>query len=248
MNAAARFPRSARYDPEWVRRNTLGENPLWQAEALAEAVPFRRGMRVLDLGCGKAATSIFLAREFGCRVWALDRRVSPTENYRRAEAAGCADLVFPLRADARDLPFPEEYFDAAVAIDSYYYFGTDERYLPRLLLHVVPGGWLGVVDVGFSREIADASEIPPFLRPTFARHWSFVHSAAWWKSAWEKTGLVEVSRAEALPEGRAILLAHRREAETAGSQDEICRAVGQDGEELITLFRLAARKVPDPTL
>ena len=30
------------------------------------------GMRVLDLGCGKGLSSIFLAKEFGVQVWAAD--------------------------------------------------------------------------------------------------------------------------------------------------------------------------------
>jgi hypothetical protein len=39
---------------------------------------------------------------------------------------------FPVRVDAHGLPFAREFFDAVVAIDSYLYFGTDERYLPYL--------------------------------------------------------------------------------------------------------------------
>jgi cyclopropane fatty-acyl-phospholipid synthase-like methyltransferase len=33
---------------------------------------FKPGMRVLDMGCGKALTSIFLANEFGVTVFAND--------------------------------------------------------------------------------------------------------------------------------------------------------------------------------
>lgn len=244
MNAAERFPRAAANDPDWVRQNSLGQNPLWQAEGLAEVIPFRPGMRVLDLGCGKAATSIFLAREFDASVWAVDLTVPPTENSRRAAAAGCASRVFPLRADARNLPVPEEYFDAAVAIDSYYYFGTDERYLPRLCRHLKPGGYVGIVDVGFSREIRDLTGAPAFLRRTFARHWSFVHSAAWWKLTWEKTGLVDVLSSETLPESRRILFDYLRCTGAFGGENEICRAVHEDREGLIVLFRLVARKRP----
>jgi SAM-dependent methyltransferase len=201
-------------------------------------------MRVLDLGCGRAVTSIFLAREFHASVWAVDSRVSPTENFLRAREAGCADRVFPLRADARRLPFAEEYFDAVVAVDSYYYFGTDERYLSRLCRHLAPGGYVGVVDVGLSREIGGREEIPEFLRRTFARHWSFVHSPQWWRLRWERSGCVDVLGAEALPESREILRAHLRDSVFAGNEDEICRAVREDAEDLIVLFRLVARKLP----
>jgi cyclopropane fatty-acyl-phospholipid synthase-like methyltransferase len=37
-------------------------------------------MRVLDLGCGRAATSIFLRREFGVQVWATDLWTNASEN------------------------------------------------------------------------------------------------------------------------------------------------------------------------
>ena len=66
---ADRFPRAARYNPEWVTSAVSGAaNPLWMAEWLAEALDLRPGMRVLDLGCGRAASSIFLHREFGVQV------------------------------------------------------------------------------------------------------------------------------------------------------------------------------------
>jgi len=37
-----------------------------------QVLTLRPGMRVLDLGCGTALTSIFLAREYDVEVWATD--------------------------------------------------------------------------------------------------------------------------------------------------------------------------------
>src|SRR5678815_3340304 len=68
-----RFPRSSRYHPDWVLTHASGgANSLWLTEWLTEALDLRPGMRVLDLGCGKASSSIFLRREFGVQVWATD--------------------------------------------------------------------------------------------------------------------------------------------------------------------------------
>ena len=64
------FPRSAAYDESWVTENRMGPNVLWLAESLAERMQLKAGARVLDLGCGKAISSVFLAREFGVEVWA----------------------------------------------------------------------------------------------------------------------------------------------------------------------------------
>lgn len=50
----------------------MGPNVLWLAEALSQMMDLRPGMRVLDMGCGKAISSIFLAKEFGLEVWATD--------------------------------------------------------------------------------------------------------------------------------------------------------------------------------
>jgi len=58
-----RFPRSSKYHPEWVIASASGgANSLWITEWLATALDLRPGMRVLDLGCGRASSSIFLHR------------------------------------------------------------------------------------------------------------------------------------------------------------------------------------------
>jgi cyclopropane fatty-acyl-phospholipid synthase-like methyltransferase len=110
-----RFPRSSRYHPEWVLANASeGANALWVTEWLTGALDLRPGTRVLDLGCGRASSSIFLRREFGVQVWAADLWFSASENMQRIRDAGVEDSVFPLHADARALPFAPDFFDAVV--------------------------------------------------------------------------------------------------------------------------------------
>ena len=100
------FPRSSKYHPEWVVANASGgANSLWLTEWLAEKLDLQPGMRVLDLGCGRASSSIFLRREFGVQVWATDLWFSAAENIQRVRDAGVDDGVFPLHVDARSLPF-----------------------------------------------------------------------------------------------------------------------------------------------
>ncbi len=62
-----RYPRSAAYDSQWVLEGWMGPNVLWLAEWLCEKMDLRPGMRVLDMGCGKALSSIFLAVNTACR-------------------------------------------------------------------------------------------------------------------------------------------------------------------------------------
>src|SRR5579871_5041429 len=142
------FPRSSQYHPEWILASVSGgANALWLTEWLTSALDLRSGMRVLDLGCGRAMSSIFLRREFGVEVWAADLWFDPSENLQRIRDAGIDDGVFPLRAEARALPFAAGFFDAIVSIDSFIYYGTDDLYLNYLARLVKPGGPVGIANV-----------------------------------------------------------------------------------------------------
>ena len=194
-----RFPRSARYDPEWMIGNWMGPNALWLLEWLCEELDLAPGARVLDLGCGRAMTSIFLAREFGVRVVAADLWVAPTENRERIEEAGLGESIMPMLAEAHDLPFAEGYFDAIVSVDAYHYFGTDELYLPYLSRYLKPGGSIGIAVPGLTAELDDGlpEHLTPYWEPEF---WSF-HSPAWWQRLWSRSGVVGDVRASFLEEG-----------------------------------------------
>lgn len=239
---SAAFPLTAKYDPQWIAANALGENALCQAEYLARELPFLPGMRVLDLGCGKAASSIFLAREFGVEVWAVDAAISPSDNRARAIAFDPGIKVLPLKVDARSLPFANEFFDAVIGIDSFLYFATDERFLSYLIPFVKPGGYVGIVDIGFTREVPSIAEAPEYLRPEFAEHWSFVHTLPWWRDHWQKTGLVDVQHLALLPESANLLRDYIRDRPATDPEDSIMRASRSDTDGLIALFCMVARK------
>jgi cyclopropane fatty-acyl-phospholipid synthase-like methyltransferase len=102
--ARPEFPRANHYEAGWVIENQMGLNALWLTEWLCQGMNLRPGMRVLDLGCGKGLSSIFLAREYGLQVWATDLWIPATDNLQRIEQASLTDRVFPIHADARSLP------------------------------------------------------------------------------------------------------------------------------------------------
>src|SRR5260221_14794423 len=89
------FPRSSGYDPHWLIANTMGPHALWLAEWLSQRLELTPGMRGLDLGCGKALSSIFLAKEFGVNVWAADYLIKPHENMEQIKEEGVSNLRFP---------------------------------------------------------------------------------------------------------------------------------------------------------
>lgn len=187
-----RYPRVEKYDGSWIAEHWMGPHPLWLLEELCEHLDLKPGMKVLDMGCGKGLTSVFLAREFGVTVFANDLWISPTENLRRFEAAGVADRVFPIHAEAHALPYAEGFFDAAISIDSYQYFGADELYFPCTFSKLVrPGGQLGIVVPGLTREFDKG--YPETLKELWAGELFSFHSSMWWWRLWEKAGLVEIT-------------------------------------------------------
>lgn len=196
-----RFPRTSAYHPEWILASVSGgANSLWLTEWLSEALDLRSGMRVLDLGCGRAASSIFLRREFGVQVWATDLWFSASENFQRIRDAGVEDGVFPIHADARSLPFAAEFFDAIVSIDSFPYYGTDDLYLNTLARLVKPGGLIGVAGAGMMQEIEGS--VPDHLREWWTKDCAWcLHSAAWWRRHWERTGIIDIVLDDTLADG-----------------------------------------------
>ncbi len=199
--ASARFPRSTKYHPDWVLAGVSGgANPLWMTEWLAESLDLRPGMRVLDLGCGRALSSVFLRREFCVQVWAVDLWFSPSENLQRIRDAGVEDGVFPIHADARSLPFATGFFDAIVSIDAFFYFGTDDLYLSYLARFVNPGGLVAMAGVGLVQEFE--GPVPDHIQEWWAQDkpWC-LHSAAWWQRHWSRTGILDVEAADTLDEG-----------------------------------------------
>ena len=241
-----RFPRSAKYHPEWIHKNvTTGTgNTLWLTEWLAEAMQLEPGMRVLDLGCGGAVSSIFLAREFGTQVWATDLWFSASDNLQRIREAGLMDRVFPLHADARALPYAGEFFDAIVCIDAYPYFGTDALYLNYITQFVRPGGQFGIAGAGLVQEFGD--DVPGHLREFWTQDmWAF-HSASWWRSHWERTGIMKIELAETMPEGSRYWLDWQLTAYPENHAE--IETLKADNGRYLAWFRMVGRRNPEAKL
>ncbi|MDX5422587.1 MAG: methyltransferase domain-containing protein [Hymenobacteraceae bacterium] len=236
------FPKASRYEPNWVRKHSMGENVLFNLESLTKSLNLQPGMRVLDLGCGKAISSIFLAKEFGVTVWAVDTAIPASDNYQRICQAGCADQVIPLEADSRSLHFDEEYFDAVIVVDSYTYFGTDEKYLPYIARFIKPGGHIAIVDVCFTQEVETLEQVPDFLREDYQNYWYFIHTIDWWRKLWEKTGLVEIEAAAELEEATLVREQYIKDYENAEEEDPFAKALQLDEQGFITFFKLIGRR------
>ena len=198
------YPKTRTYNAEWISKNRMGPNPILLMEELCEHLDLRPGMKVLDMGCGKGLTSVFLAKEFGVTVFANDLWIKPTDNLKRFEEAGVADSVYPIQAEAHALPYAEGFFDAALSIDSYHYYGACEYYFPCIYSKLVkPGGQFGIVVPGYTQEFEDGH--PEWKKqfierkrikennPAWGDDFFTFHSNNWWRKMWEKTGLVNIT-------------------------------------------------------
>ena len=244
-----RYPRSAKYNPEWVLQGWMGPNALWLTEWLCENMALGPGMRVLDMGCGKALSSVFLAREFGVLVWANDLWIPAAENWRRVKEAGLEDRIFPVHAEAHALPYADGFFDAVVSLDSYQYYGTDDLYLGYMLKFLRPGGRIGIVVPGLVKDFGDSvpehlsrvvADGKPFWEPDC---WCF-HTADWWRRHWGRPGLVTVETADVLPDGWREWLQYEKACDEAGtlifpSEEE---TLVEDAGRYLALVRVVARR------
>src|SRR5215813_14894752 len=242
------FPRSAKYNLDWLLASVSGAaHPLWMAEWLCERLELKPGMRVLDLGCGRATSSVFLHREFGVQVWATDLWFNASENLKRIRDAGIED-VFPIHADARSLPFAAEFFGAIVSFDSFSYYGTDDLYLNYLARFLKPGGVIGIAGAGLVQEIEGA--VPDHLRDWWTNDLWCLHSANWWRRHWERTKIMDIEIADTMPDGCQLwldwhkLIAPDNEAEI--------KALEADRGEYLGYVRLVGRRtnaiLPDQVL
>lgn len=244
------FPLSSKYDPEWILENQMGPNALWLTEWLCRDMKLKPGMRVLDMGCGKALSSIFLAKEYSVLVWANDLWISSTDNWKRIFEAGVEDRVFPIHAEAHSLPYAEQFFDAVVSIDSYHYYGTGDLYLKYFVRFVKPRGQIGIVVPGLTRDFE--GDVPEYLtkkQQSGGIFWdpsecfSF-HTSDWWSQHWARTDLVDVELAEAMRDGWKVWVQFEKAVEASGKNHfpSDVEALQADGGRFIGLVRIVARR------
>jgi 2-polyprenyl-3-methyl-5-hydroxy-6-metoxy-1,4-benzoquinol methylase len=97
-----------KYENENFTRGTLGECDFIEKEA-----GYDRGLRILDVGCGTGRHSLELKRR-GYHIVGVDLSENMLSKAREKARAEGLEIEF-LQADARDLPFDEE-FDLAIML------------------------------------------------------------------------------------------------------------------------------------
>ena len=178
----------AKYRQYFTKEYLMGPNSFRLLDELIRRkpsdVPFHR---TLDLGCGFALTSLFIAHETDAdTVYACDLWVPATENYRRIRDSHLEDRIIPIHCDAMDLPFAHEYFDAVVSVDAYHYFGCREGvFAEKILPFVKPGGCVMIAVPGLKEQ--PQGDLRRLLE-TWAEgdDAKLFRTAAWWEELLKK--------------------------------------------------------------
>lgn len=176
------YSKSEKYSSPALQAKIMGPNPVKLEEELLLDHRIPEGAVVCDLGSGQGLTSVFLAKEYGFTVYAADLWSDPEENRRFFDEMGLSrEQIIPIKADAADLPFEKEFFNAVVSTDSYNYFGRDPRYLDeKLLPFVKSGGYLYIAIPGMKKDLHDA--LPPELLLSWTpEQLDYLHDADYWR-------------------------------------------------------------------
>ena len=175
------YIKSEKYQTPDLMKKIMGPNPLKLEEELLMGHKIKDGAVVCDLGSGQGLTSVFLAKEYGFKVYAADLWSDPYENARFFETMGlCEEQIIPVKADATDLPFEKDFFDAVVSTDSYNYFGRDTRYLDdKLLPFVKSGGYIYITVPGMKKDCHD--NLPKELLLSWTpEQLDYIHDIDYW--------------------------------------------------------------------
>ena len=172
-----------KYRQYFTKDYLMGPNSFRLLDELIRRKPSDvRFHRTLDLGCGFALTSLFIANETDTdTVYACDLWVPATENYRRIRDNHLEDRIIPIHGDAMELPFAQEYFDAIVSVDAYHYFGCREGVFAEKILPFVKSDGYVMIAVPGLKEQPQGNLKQLFEMWAEGDDTQLFKTAAWWE-------------------------------------------------------------------
>lgn len=256
------YPELEGYSRDECYRDFFGGGGLYLAVRMLRTMRLQPEYNVLDLGCGKGATSIFMEKHFGVRVAALDLWTSANFLEEKFRAKGIHDRITPIQMDVTEsLSFPENYFDAVFCMNSFNFYGGNLNFIMHLLKHLKPGGQLCVGSEVLSAEFTEEQiDHPPLahsfklLPPNehvnvFEDDFKKQYKPAWWHNLFQSSGLLDVESCHELEDADVLyeeLVRYEHEHNIDPFDVQVCLDQIEWGSEYQprkTLFVITARKL-----
>jgi len=116
------------------------------------SVPFKRGERVLSIGCGSGVAEVNLAQE-GCDVWGLDPHKTGIRIAKRlADEVALSENCRFLEVSGYEYPFEDEFFDAVLYSHSIHEIDDVEASLKESHRVLKPDGRVVILEDGNTRD------------------------------------------------------------------------------------------------
>jgi len=146
------------------------------------------GYSVLDVGCGAGRTPVYLAKEYQFRMVGVDIHpgmVAASQELARREKV--EDRAIFRQADAQDLPFGDDFFDAVI-VESVTAFPPDQQQAVNEYARVLkPGGFLGMNESTFLQP-NPPEEVVAWVSQEAAMY-ARIHTSQGWQDLLKQAGL-----------------------------------------------------------
>jgi SAM-dependent methyltransferase len=211
------YPELAGLSCNEIYHDFFGGGGLYLVVRMLRLLNLHPGQVVLDLGCGKGESSLYMAKHCEVRVKALDLCTPAEFLARKFAERGVGELISALQLDATGpLPYAQKEFDAIFCMNSFNFYGAEPGFLPHLLRHLKPGGQLcigsEVLSAEFTpKQLADPPFVYAFPLPppneqvdVFRDDFLKQHTPLWWRNFFQDSGLLEVEACHELEDAEAI--------------------------------------------
>ena len=129
----------------WIRGDESKETAQAQLiEHLAQAAEIRQGAKILDVGCGFGASSIYLAQKYGAEATGITISQVQVEMANQAPAKAGVNAKF-LLMDAEAMTF-EDSFDVVWSVESISHYQDIPGFFASAAALLRPGGTLAITD------------------------------------------------------------------------------------------------------
>lgn len=147
----------------WIRGDESRETAQNQlVDRLANFAAIKPGAKILDVGCGIGASSVYLAKNYAAEPTGIT--ISPVQVQMANDLAARENVKARfLLMDAQDIVF-DEFFDVIWSIESISHYQRKDGFFAASAPLLKPGGTLAIID-WFKKENLDRATNDKFIRP-----------------------------------------------------------------------------------